>query len=374
MNNKPISSRYHIVNLGTKGASPGFTYSICEELTEANLLETITVSDRQDLLVTFEIKIPSKKLYKLKIANSAHELLDIRGFARLLIHIMQQGWAKEGRAVFIYPMHHPWSIAAVVLTWPYFNHYSIVHDARPHEGANWLLEMAQLFLVYTFSKKIYFLSSIQAKYAEQFMLPFQAKRIEVINHPSFRHYSIPASAYTEKEYKQASADPGEAGKYFDFLFFGRLEKYKGMKLLIDSFTYYVRRYDSNATLLIAGRQGSVSLGDLEGLKGITMLSRYIPDKDIPLLFGCSSTTLLPYTSATQSGVMTLAADHNSPCAATPLPGLVEQAVYTSSRVIFSQSFSYSDFGKAMFKARTSEDVDTISRPIHSNLVRSILAY
>ena len=47
-------------------------------------------------------------------------------------------------------------------------------------------------------------------------------------------------------------------------------------------------------------------------------NRYIPDKEVPLLFSAADALVLPYRSATQSGVASIAYQYNLPIVATPV--------------------------------------------------------
>lgn len=111
----------------------------------------------------------------------------------------------------------------------------------------------------------------------------------------------------------------------NFLYFGRIDGYKGLGILAEAYRSLSVKYD-NISLRIAGK------GDFQkyeakykGLKGVTIDNRYIEDSEIANFFEKPNTILvLPYTDATQSGVIGIAYDFEVPIIASDLVGLREQ--------------------------------------------------
>lgn len=83
-----------------------------------------------------------------------------------------------------------------------------------------------------------------------------------------------------------------------FLFFGRIEKYKGVDILYHIFkdSYYLRQ----EKLVIAGK-GDIYF-DYQPLPNVTLINRFIRDNEIRNLFQKAKCVIFPYISATQSGV------------------------------------------------------------------------
>lgn len=107
------------------------------------------------------------------------------------------------------------------------------------------------------------------------------------------------------------------------LFFGRLEEYKGINVLIDSFPL-IRERHPNASLTIAG-DGPVA-PSLQPADGIDLRIGYIPEDEIEPLISRATVVAMPYLDASQSGVGLLAVRRGVPLVVTrtgELPGLVE---------------------------------------------------
>ena len=111
------------------------------------------------------------------------------------------------------------------------------------------------------------------------------------------------------------------------LFFGLIRDYKGLDLLIDAFSHL----DSSFQLVIAGESyGSfdkysaqiASLGE-DCASRIHVFNRYIGDEEVPLFFSAADVCVLPYKSATQSGITAISLHFDLPLVATRVGGLAE---------------------------------------------------
>ncbi|WP_080902824.1 glycosyltransferase [Parabacteroides sp. Marseille-P3160] len=107
------------------------------------------------------------------------------------------------------------------------------------------------------------------------------------------------------------------------LFFGLIRDYKGLDLLIDA----MGQLDDSYQLLVAGE----SYGSFEKYEQqiaaspakdrIKTIVEYIDDSRVPVLFSAADLLVLPYKSATQSGVIPVAYHFEVPILATDVGGL-----------------------------------------------------
>ncbi len=114
----------------------------------------------------------------------------------------------------------------------------------------------------------------------------------------------------------------------DFLFFGRIQPYKGVDLLLESFALLLKLYPE-ATLTVAG-SGSFGF-DLNTYaipeKNLLILNRFIPGEELANLIQGAKIVVCPYRDATQSGVVMSAYAFNKPVIVTnvgALPLVVEE--------------------------------------------------
>lgn len=89
------------------------------------------------------------------------------------------------------------------------------------------------------------------------------------------------------------------------LFFGRIEPYKGLEVLFAAVEQVVRKHP-NLNLIVAG-VGRVPEIPASLANRIVLINRFIKDEEIGALFRRSQFVVLPYLSATQTGVVPLAA-------------------------------------------------------------------
>jgi glycosyltransferase involved in cell wall biosynthesis len=109
------------------------------------------------------------------------------------------------------------------------------------------------------------------------------------------------------------------------LFFGLIREYKGLDILLKAFS----NLDDTYQLVIAGEPyGSfneyLSLIDSSpNRERIKLFTRYISDKEVPLFFSAADVCVLPYRSATQSGISAISYHFGLPMITTDVGGLKE---------------------------------------------------
>lgn len=130
--------------------------------------------------------------------------------------------------------------------------------------------------------------------------------------PGARYVTLPHPLYTHfgERIPRAEAERalGLEGDAKTLLFFGLIRKYKGLDILLDAFAGLPEDY----RLVIAGE----AYGDFAeyaraieanpNRERIFLHQRYIPDNEVALFFSAADAVVLPYRSATQSGVEAIA--------------------------------------------------------------------
>ena len=114
------------------------------------------------------------------------------------------------------------------------------------------------------------------------------------------------------------------------LFFGYVRHYKGLDTLLEAWPRVRARRE--VTLVVAGefyedeapyrRQAEAAGGE----RAVRLLSRYIPDDEVEALFRAADVVVLPYRSATQSGVTHVAYALGVPVITTDVGGLSETVI------------------------------------------------
>ncbi|MDR1202767.1 MAG: glycosyltransferase [Tannerellaceae bacterium] len=138
-------------------------------------------------------------------------------------------------------------------------------------------------------------------------------------HPLYNHFGSKIETTKAREALETDANKKT------ILFFGLIRDYKGLDLLIDA----VSLLDDSYQLIIAGEPyGSFDKYDEQIKKAnhperIKVFNRYISDNEVPLFFSAADVCVLPYRSATQSGITSIAYHFELPLIATNTGGLKE---------------------------------------------------
>lgn len=140
--------------------------------------------------------------------------------------------------------------------------------------------------------------------------------------PDARHTVLPHPLYTHfgerMPREEAETALGLEKGRKTLLFFGLIRKYKGLDILLEAFGGLPEDYQ----LLIAGEPyGDFSeyariIEACPNRKRIHLIDKYIPDSDVKLYFSAADAVVLPYRSATQSGVGALATHFEVPMIVT----------------------------------------------------------
>ena len=163
---------------------------------------------------------------------------------------------------------------------------------------------------------------VQSESVEQDLLSF-------VKNPSYKRVMHPIY-----ENFGASISKIEARKALGFkendriiLFFGYIRKYKGLELLLEAMKTIKKSMDIH--LLVAGEfyddelhyRDYVKINDLNNC--VHFISEYIPNDRVPYIFSAADCVVLPYRSATQSGIVQIAYNFNKPVIVTDVGGLAE---------------------------------------------------
>ena len=139
-----------------------------------------------------------------------------------------------------------------------------------------------------------------------------------------RCYSITKDFDQNKIKEELGIEP----KNYVLLFFGYVRKYKGLDLLIKAMPEIIRHKPST-TLMIVGEFydepkfyldliNSLSLTD-----NIKVINDFVPNEEVEKYYRISDLVVLPYRSATQSGILNMAYGFNKPVLVTNVGGLAE---------------------------------------------------
>jgi glycosyltransferase involved in cell wall biosynthesis len=112
----------------------------------------------------------------------------------------------------------------------------------------------------------------------------------------------------------------------NIVFFGRMEPYKGLGDLVKIIPI-LREMGVNNEIVIAGSGFDPSLLILKDIPGVIVINRFIEENEVDSIFGSACLSVLPYSSATQSGVSIMSYMYSVPVVAFNVGNLAENIEY-----------------------------------------------
>lgn len=300
--------RIAIIHLGRKGAGPVYTLEMAKALHklghEVIYYASAYVENRKYVeKETFEKRFFETYTSRLSYAKSIIFKLGIKKVIQSIL--------KDNPDIVYSTMNDLWQ-PFLFPSLSRFTRVKTIHDVGIHEGNDsWFnkwwnrtaFKDAEKFVI--LSKK--FVPQLQQRGISQ-------NDITVIPHAGFDFY-VRSKAYIVKSTRK------------QLLFFGRIDRYKGIKVLLDAMPTILQSYP-DLLLTIAGN-GDMSeyANGIESMKhNIHVMNRWIKDEEVAEIVEPVDVVILPYTHATQSGVIPLAYAFSKPVIATKVGGLDEQVI------------------------------------------------
>lgn len=190
---------------------------------------------------------------------------------------------------------------------------AIIHNLVPHEKRFFDAAFNRIFLR-SFDA---FVVLSEAVGKDVLQLKPDAK-VALLGHPP---YEAEADSISKEEARGAlGLDPHKK----TILFFGLIRPYKGLSELIAAFSLL----DDNYQLLIAGEVYGTAEFYIEALNALPnqnwkFVNRYLADTEVDAYFAAADIVVLPYLSATQSGIRAMALSQKRAVLCTNVGGLAE---------------------------------------------------
>ena len=176
-----------------------------------------------------------------------------------------------------------------------------------------------------------------------------------IPHPLYNHFGKKINRTLAES--KLGLDPNKK----NLLFFGLIREYKGLDILIDAFSALDKSYQ----LIIAGEPyGSFDMyqnkiNNSPAKDRIKLFTRYISDNEVPLFFSAADVTVLPYRTATQSGISAISFHFNIPLITTNVGGLNEAIGQSGTGIVVDKAQSdYIETGIKQFFEKSNSNYYT----------------
>ena len=194
----------------------------------------------------------------------------------------------------------------------------IPHERRPGDF---------LFTRYAFKQADYFIVQSHAV-EKELRLHFPDAKYRLVSHPVYENFG----SAVPKE--QARDLLGISAKKV-ILYFGYIRSYKGLNVLIEAVKKMIDiKNDMQDTLLLSvgefyddEKKYRQLVSDLKIEDNVKFIPDYVPNDKVSLYFSAADVVVLPYLSATQSGIAQIAYNFDKPIIATNVGGLAEVVIH-----------------------------------------------
>jgi D-inositol-3-phosphate glycosyltransferase len=191
----------------------------------------------------------------------------------------------------------------------------LCHNVAPHEAS----PLDRLLTSWAFSRTDAYIVHAQSQRADLEALRSGA-RVLVSPHPTYDQF-LPSTPQDPVEARRQLGIPGQKV----LLFFGLIRPYKGLDTLLEAFRTLAS--DPELCLVIAGEcyAGREALEESIRQLGprVILHDRFIPNEQVATYFAAADLVVLPYHSASQSGVVQIAYACDRPVLVTRVGGLPE---------------------------------------------------
>lgn len=250
-------------------------------------------------------------------------------------------------AVYV-PMIQPWS-GLINSIFKKSQKIVTLHDPKPHSGSNVFFN----YLCKKVARGADDIIILSHKFKEYTMRYYKKKEhnVHVIPHGIFDYYQNIEISVEQVKY------PFDK---FNFLFFGRITKYKGLHILAEAYEKLSQEFD-NITLTVVGSGNFDEYKEkYSRLKNVTIINRWIKDEEVGSFFrGPKVITVLPYIDATQSGVIPIAMVYGSIVIASDTGGLSEQVKDGVTGYLFEAGNSQALYEKMKFVIQNYDNLKPI---------------
>lgn len=300
-----------LITLGQTGAGP--VYSL-------EMAKALALSGKCKLQVIVSEGVTNIEAWKTAFEGTDVELCIVKAYRHTKLSVFVQffNFHRKAHIVKLIKRFHPDVLYVPFgLMWARFIYAFIprkvviintIHDVESHDRFN-LAEVVSGLLTIGSNRFVDGYVILNEKDRPTVERKYQ-KPVAVIPHASFSYY-----------FKNTEAS--SPALRYRIGFFGRIEPYKGLDLLVDAFE---RSQTKGLQLLIAG-SGSIESSLLEkinGNKDIELINRYIDDDEFQPLLDSVDFVVLPYKRASQSGVIPMCFAYGKTVIATNVGALAEQ--------------------------------------------------
>ena len=264
--------------------------------------------------------------------------------------------------IVIFQWWHPffapcyWSIAKLIKK--YCKIIFLCHNVFPHEK----FPLQRLLTRKTLSNGNAYI--VHSKLDEQDLLStIQNAVLKRTVHPTYNAFRLTDISQADARKKLNIPSDSEV-----LLFFGFVREYKGLKHLLNAMPKIAETLPSCKLLIVGDIIESEKDDYLLRIKqtgcedNIVLVSDYVSDKEVENYFSACDIVVLPYESATQSGIVQIAYGFTKPVIVTDVGGLSEVVIDGKTGYVIPP-FDYESIASAVIDFFKSSDIESFEENI-----------
>lgn len=185
---------------------------------------------------------------------------------------------------------------------------------------------------------------VQSKTVEKDLFRFNKKNkpYRLVPHPLYNIFGEKVDKFQARNFLKSNFDIN-IGNGKVLLFFGYVRKYKGLSYLLNAIPLILNQIP--VKLLVVGEFYEDKelyfqyIKELKIEKYVDVISNFVPDEMVRYFFSASDCVVLPYLSATQSGIVQICYYYNKPVIVTNVGGLSEVVINEKTGLVISPASS-----------------------------------
>jgi glycosyltransferase involved in cell wall biosynthesis len=208
------------------------------------------------------------------------------------------------------------------------------HDVLPHSKDGWYYRFI-FYLIYKSQNTIIAHTEfIRQRLINEFSI--NPQKIKVVKHGVYK-VNLQNTITLASSRKELEID----SESFVILFFGKITKYKGIPLLLESFGILEKKVN-NLKLIIAGKVEAEytmafrEISEKVTSKNIRIVTKYLSDTEVEQVYKASNLVVLPYLEASQSGVLFISYAYGLPVIAPNFGGFPYDVAVGNTGLLFEK--------------------------------------
>jgi len=298
-----------------KGGISHYTGLMCRALREKH----------QVVMISYKMQYP-RFLFKREQRDYSNDRFQIKDTGYMIHTADPLNWVisalkirKEKADAIIIQWWHPYFAPCYYMMskfWGKTRMVFICHNVFPHER----FPMDRFLSKLALRRGNRFI--VQSHQDEQDLLSLKKQAVyRVAPHPTYQAFRLEGLSQSEGR-RRIGIESGIPV----ILFFGFVREYKGLKHLLDALPYLKEKLPDLRLWVVGDFDGDKQnyLDRIEKLKAddqVCLVDGYIPDNEVEKYFAAADLVVLPYESATQSGIVQIAYGFEKPVVVTRVGGL-----------------------------------------------------